>query len=142
MATQIKIIKIGPEFKDERGYISRIIDEEGTKIKSILYIVRKKNSLSANHFHKKDIHYILCLEGEIKYSEKNMKIKNSKIVSVILHPGEMVKSNQYMAHSTEFLKATVMLAFSTQHRDQERYEKDTIRVDVFDKKLKQATVKK
>lgn len=136
----IKVIKIKPEFVDDRGYISRIIDEEGLNIKSILYITRKKGSLSANHFHKKDIHYILCLKGEIKYSEKNMKDKKSVISSVILHPNEMVKSSQYVAHSTDFLKDTIMLVFSTQHRGQKQYEKDTVRVNIFEKNGKQTTV--
>ena len=128
---KIKLIKIKPEFSDKRGYISRVIDEKGLNIKSILYIKRKKGSISANHYHKRDVHYVLCIEGEIKYSEKNMKNKNSDILSLIMHPGEMVKSNQYVAHSTEFLQDTVMLAFSTQHREQDQYEKDTVRVDLL-----------
>jgi dTDP-4-dehydrorhamnose 3,5-epimerase-like enzyme len=128
----IKVIKIKPEFSDDRGYLSRVLDERGLAIKSIIYIKRKAGIISANHYHKKDTHYILCVSGKIKYSEKNVNKKKSRISSVIIHPNEMVKSAPYSAHSTEFLEDTTALAFSTQHRDQKQYESDTIRINDFD----------
>lgn len=82
----IKVQHIKPEFIDERGYISRIIDQDEYKIRAVLYIKRKKGSKGADHFHKEDAHFIYVLEGKVKYSEKDISKKNSKIESVMLKP--------------------------------------------------------
>lgn len=125
----IKVIKIKPEFKDERGFISRIIDDKKINIKSILYIERKKGTDGANHFHKKDSHFIYILKGKVEYLEKDMNKNNAKVQSVVLLPGDMVLSKPMMAHSTVFLEDTVFMAFATEHRSQEEYEKDTVRLN-------------
>lgn len=127
----IKVKHIKPEFVDERGFISRILDNEQINVKNILYIKRKKGSRGADHFHKKDKHIIFVLSGKIKYSEKNIKIKFSKIDSVILNPMDMVLSENNIAHSTIFLEDTIFIAISSQERNQKDYEKDTVRVDYF-----------
>lgn len=131
---KIKVIKIKPEFKDDRGYIARILDQKGLVIKSVLYIERKKRTISANHYHRKDTHYIFCIKGEVLYKEKDTRNKISAVESVVLKEGEMIKSSPYVAHSTEFLKDTILLTFSTQHRSQKEYESDTVRVDFLKKK--------
>lgn len=127
----IKVLKIKPEFKDPRGFITRVLDRKGLTIKSILYIERKKGVISANHYHKKDMHYIFCIKGRIKYSEMDTRDKKNSIGSVTIGNGEMVKSEPYFAHSTEFLEDTIFMTFSTQHRDQKLYEADTVRVDAL-----------
>jgi len=38
-----------------------------------------------------------------------------------------------LAHSMKFLKDTVFFAYTTEKRNQKNYEKDTVRVDVFNK---------
>lgn len=127
---KIKVRHIDPEFIDDRGYISRLIDQEKYPIKTILLITRKKGTVSANHYHKKDVHFIYCLSGKIRYSEKDISKPNSKIRSVFLGPGDMVLSLPGIAHATEFLEDTVQLAFSTEHRSPKLYEKDTVRVKI------------
>jgi dTDP-4-dehydrorhamnose 3,5-epimerase-like enzyme len=127
----IQIIKLEPEFADERGFITRLLDKKGLVIKSVLYIDRKAGVISANHYHKKDTHFIFCLKGKVEYSEQG---KNGKISSVVVHPGEMVKSSPGVAHSTKFLVKTTILAFSTRHRTPKEYEADTVRVGSFDTK--------
>lgn len=129
----IKVKNIKPEFVDERGFISRIIDDENFSVRSILLIKRKKGSVGANHYHKKDKHYIYILKGKVKYLEKNVRDKKSEINSVILEEGDLVLSKPMMAHSTEFLEDTEILAFSISRRNQIDYESDTVRVDFFNK---------
>src|SRR6266566_4401607 len=97
----IDVIKIKPEFIDERGFISRIVDQDIYKIRSVLYIQRKKGSVGANHYHKKDAHYIYVLSGKVKYGEKDMNKKNSKIEYVTLVPGDVVLSKPMIAHTTK-----------------------------------------
>ena len=84
----IHITKIKPEFVDKRGFISKILDEKGVSIKSILFISRKKGTVGANHYHKKDTHYIYCLSGKVRYREKDIKNPNAKLETVILKPGD------------------------------------------------------
>ena len=134
MAIDVKHIK--PEFIDERGFISRVIDQDKYKIRSILYIKRKKDSRGADHFHKKDAHYVYVLSGKVKRSEKNMKDSTSKIESVILGPGDIVLTPANVAHSDVFLEDSVIMAFTTENRDQKDYEKDTVRVEFFKKPSK------
>jgi quercetin dioxygenase-like cupin family protein len=126
----IKVTRILPEFSDERGYISRIIDQDTYKIRSVLYISRKKGSIGANHYHKKDAHYIFVLKGKVRYGEKNMKKKDSKIEFVILEPGDVVLSKPGIGHITEFLTDSIILAFTTENRNQKSYEKDTVRLNL------------
>lgn len=128
---KIQIKHIEPEFRDERGFISRIVDDE--KIVSVLYIERKKGSRGADHYHKKDAHYVYLLKGKVKRSEKDMTKKGSRILSVILEPGDIVLTPPMTAHSDEFLEDSVMFAFTTKKRNQKDYEKDTVRVELFKK---------
>lgn len=130
----ININHIKQEFSDERGFISRIIDQDKYKIRSVLYIERKKGSRGADHYHKKDAHYVYVLKGKVKRSEKDLKKKNSIIKSVILKQGDIVLTPPMVAHADEFLEDSIILAFTTENRNQKKYEKDTVRVDFFKKK--------
>ena len=133
---KIKVTHIKPEFIDERGYISRIVDQDKYPMRAVLYISRKKGSRGADHFHKKDAHYIYVLSGKVKYGEYDPRKKNPKITYIMLKSGDVVLSRPMIAHTTIFLEDSVILAFTTEKRDQKRYEKDTVRVDYFQKKSK------
>ena len=126
----IHVTKINPEFIDERGFISRVVNNSPIKLNSILYIVRKKGSVSANHYHKSDAHYIFVLSGKVKYSEKDMRKEKSAVNTVILEPFDLVLSSPMIAHATEFLEDSVILAFTSENRDQDNYEKDTVRIKI------------
>lgn len=121
--------KIKPEFTDQRGYISRIIDQNKIVIRSILVIFSKTGSVRGKHYHVKDSHFVYCLSGKFKYSEKNMRGENSKVVSVLLKPGTLVFTKPMVWHSMEFLEDSVFFAFTTETRDQKKYESDTVRLD-------------
>lgn len=130
----IKVTHTKPEFKDERGYIIRLVNDDNLKLRAVLYITSKKGTQRGNHYHKKDYHYVYCLSGKFRYSEKDMHKPNSTIQSVVLKPGDLVLSKPMMAHSMEFLEDTVFLAFTTEHRQQEKYEADTVRIKISDEK--------
>ena len=126
----IKVTKTKPEFKDERGYITRLIDQDKYPIRAVLYITSKAGAVRANHYHKKDAHFVYCLSGKFKYSEKDISKKNSKIESVILKPGDLVLSAPMVAHKMQFLEDTVFLAFTTERREQDHYEEDLVRFNL------------
>ncbi len=125
----IKVTHTKPEFKDDRGHITRLMDQDKFPIRAILYITSKKGTTRGNHYHKKDAHFVYCLSGKFKYSEKNMRNRNSKKSSVILKPGDIVLSRPEIAHSMDFLEDTIFLAFTTEKREQKKYEKDTVRLN-------------
>lgn len=124
----IKVTRIKPEFTDKRGFISRLVDDETIHFRAVLLITSKAGTARANHYHKKDAHYVYCLSGKFRYSEKDMNNRSSKKESVILKPGDLVLSRKMIAHSMEFLEDTVFLAITTEPREQEKYERDTVRL--------------
>lgn len=124
----INVVKMQPEFVDERGYITRLIDQDELPIRAVLYITSKAGTQRGNHYHKKDYHYVYCLSGKFKYSEQDMSDPNAKIESVILEPGDLVLSKPMFAHSMNFLEDTVFMAFTSEKRDQEKYETDLVRM--------------
>lgn len=124
----IKVTKTKPEFIDERGYITRLIDQDEYPIRAVLYINSKVGTVRANHYHKTDSHYVYCLSGKFRYSEKDMTNPSSKLESVILEPGDVVLSRPMVAHAMEFLEDSVFLAFTTEPREQEKYEADLVRL--------------
>lgn len=126
----IKVTHIKPEFVDERGFISRLVDDDSIHFRAVLYITGKAGTSRGNHYHKKDVHYVYCLSGKFRYSEKDMHDIESKMEFVILKPGDLVLSHPMVAHSMEFLEDTVFLAITTEPREQDKYEKDTVRVKV------------
>lgn len=126
----IKVTKTKPEFVDERGYISRIVNQDKYPIRAVLYITSKAGTVRANHYHKKDAHYVYCLSGKFRYSEKDMRKKNPKLESVILKPGDLILSAPMVAHRMEFLEDTIFLAITTEKRKQDYYEADTVRLNL------------
>lgn len=126
----IQVTHTKPEFEDERGYITRLVNDDTLKLRAVLYITSKKGTERANHYHKTDYHYVYCLSGKFRYSEKDMNKADAPLESVILEPGDLVLSSPMMAHSMEFLEDTVFLAFTTEAREQEKYEEDTVRIKI------------
>lgn len=126
----IKVTKIKPEFKDERGYISRLVDTDEYSLRAVLYITSKKGTVRGNHYHKKDAHFVYCLKGKFRYSEKDLASPHAKLESVILKPGDLVLSKPGIAHSMEFLEDSVFLAFTTEPREQDKYEEGTVRIKI------------
>ena len=67
--------KTGKIFKDSRGWLKKILDGN---FSSCIEIYSKKDTTRANHYHKKDKHFIYIITGEILYFYKDRK-KGSKV---------------------------------------------------------------
>ena len=58
------VIEQESPFVDERGKIQPLIDID---FKSCVLITSKKGTVRANHYHKKDWHFIYVIKGEFEY---------------------------------------------------------------------------
>ncbi|MBI2140916.1 hypothetical protein HYU16_00680 [Candidatus Woesearchaeota archaeon] len=127
----MEVFRIRPEFADERGEISKILDDGKTVIRSVLLITCRKGSVRANHYHKKDWHYAYLLSGKMEYTEQpvdsNGNLKGKK-ESVVIEAGDMVLSHPMTVHAMRFVEDSVFLALATESRSQRAYEEDTVRV--------------
>ena len=78
-------IKLSGIHQDKRGKIINISNE---LIRSCALIKSKKNSIRANHYHKKDWHYCYVLKGKLEYyyrnhgTEKKIKKMTCRALSV------------------------------------------------------------
>ena len=120
---------IKPEFIDDRGGITRIVDSE-TPIKSILSITSQKGSIRSNHYHKKDTHYCYVVSGKMEWFEK--PVKGGEVESAILEAGDMIFTPTMTIHAVRFLEDTVFVTFATEARNQADYEADTVRVTLLE----------
>jgi dTDP-4-dehydrorhamnose 3,5-epimerase-like enzyme len=124
------IKKITPFHTDKRGIMLHLLDNE-IPITSVLFITSKKDSVRAKHYHKKDTHYIYLLKGKVEYTYRDLKAKNSKSKSVVVVEGYRIMTPPMTAHEVKFLQDSEFLALTTEPRDPEKYEKDTVRVETI-----------
>ncbi|OGY65354.1 MAG: hypothetical protein A3A16_02810 [Candidatus Harrisonbacteria bacterium RIFCSPLOWO2_01_FULL_44_18] len=128
----MKIFKnIKPEFTDERGEITTILDDGKTAIRGVLIITSKKGSVRGNHYQKKDSHYCYVLVGKMKYFEKPINADNSKMKTAVLKKGDMVYTPPMVVHAFRFLENTTWVCLATKSRKNGAYEEDTVRVKLI-----------
>lgn len=118
--------------KDSRGQIVNILEEKKfAEIANILVIDSKKGTVRANHYHKKDSHYMYLIKGKMRYTARDMRKKDAPLRSVIVRAGEMVYTPPMVAHAVEFLEDSLFLALATKSRKQKAYEADTVRLQLI-----------
>ena len=139
MKKKFKFIhKTGKVFKDERGYLLKILDKG---FSSCIEIFSKKGSIRANHYHKKDEHFCYVLKGEILFFYRNRK-KGSKLNYKIMKKGDLFFTTYDQDHMAYFLKTTHFLSYSSRKRSQIDYEKDLVRLHMDkEKKIKEVISK-
>lgn len=129
------ILPFGPTYSDARGVIEMVI--ENADLKSVSTIMSKPNTTRASHWHKKDSHYCLVLEGEIWYYERPVG-STEKPKMVIVETGQLFYTPPGVEHEMFFPQHCVFICFSTLARTNECYESDTTRLteklkDIYDK---------
>ena len=127
MKKKFKFIhKTGKVFKDERGYLLKILDKG---FSSCIEIFSKKGSIRANHYHKKDEHFCYILKGEILFFYRNRK-KGSKLNYKVMKKGDLFFTTYEQDHMAYFLKTTHFLSYSSRKRSKFDYEKDLVRLNM------------
>lgn len=122
--------KVKPFHVDERGEMSHLLAVK-TPITSAVLITCKKGAIRANHYHKTDTHYSYMLKGKMAYYYRKLNAKDKKIHKVIVREGDIVYTPPKTLHAMEFLEDSIFIALSTEPRNQEAYEKGTVRVKLI-----------
>ena len=125
-----KILKIN--YRDKRGQIIDVF--QNIKFEHSTIVTFNKNSIRANHFHKKSIQYSLILSGRFLAKEvkiaKNHKFQKNKIKTYRIGPNSLFTHKPYEAHAFKCISSKgVMIVFTKGIRGGKDYEKDTYRLE-------------
>ena len=126
------LVNLPEGYKDERGVIQPLCD---LNMKSASIIVTKPNSWRANHYHKKDWHFIYVLKGTFEYFFKKTN-SDEKIQKKVVKKGELLFTGPLVDHAMLYTEETEILVLSKNPRDQKTYEEDTVRKDFMNDKNK------
>ena len=137
MYSKSTIIKNELRDSDDRGSIISIVDDA---VKNVSIIDCTEGSIRSNHYHLTDFHYMYVLEGQIDYFYKS--IKSNDIFYMQVLAGENIFTPPMEVHATYFPIKTRLIVSSLNPRDQETYEKDTVRVDFINKENINSLLKK
>ena len=107
---------------DERGGILSIVDEP---VQNVSIITCTPGAIRSNHYHHSDFHFMYVLEGEIDYFYKD--VDTGEIVYLKVREGDNIFTPDNELHATYFPVKTRLIVSSKFPRDQETYEKDTVR---------------
>ena len=132
------IWKTGKKFVDKRGFLKKIIDGN---FSSCIEVKSNKGSVRANHYHKKDKHFVYIISGEILYFYRNRK-KGSKTKVKLMKKNDLFFTPAMQEHMAYFTQNTHFLAFSSRKRTQFNYEKDLIRINMRDYKEVELAIKR
>lgn len=120
------LLSVIQSFTDTRGSIDKFLPS--VDIKDVLRIKSTVGSIRANHYHRKDYHLCLLTKGKMKYYERSVGSVEKPYVLTIL-PGDFFYTGPMLEHAMEFLEDSEFWCFSHLSRQQEDYEKDTVRLD-------------
>ena len=122
--TKSKLFKSITRDNDIRGSIISIVDDV---VQNVSLITCNAGSIRSNHYHKKDFHYMYVLEGEIDYFYK--ELNNDVVHYFKVKKDDIIFTPKNEIHATFFPLNTKLIVSSMLPRDQETYEKDTVRVE-------------
>lgn len=119
------IINLKERFEDYRGFIQPLCD---LSMKSASLIFTKANNWRANHYHKKDWHFIYVIKGEFEYYFRKTN-SNENIKKKIVTNSQLLFTGPLIDHAMLYTKDTEILVVSRNSRDQKNYEEDTVRIN-------------
>ena len=117
-------IKLAGLYEDKRGKIINISNE---LIGSCALIKSHKNSIRANHYHKKDWHYCYVVKGKIEYYHRKHDSK-FKLKKIIIKAGELFFTPPMEDHAMKFLEYTEFITLGKGSRTKKDYDNDTHKI--------------
>ena len=122
------LIALKDKFDDQRGFIQPLSD---LNMKSASLIYTKANQWRANHYHKKDWHFIYVIKGEFEYYFRKTN-SNEKTKKKIIKKSDLLFTGPMIDHAMLYTVETEILVLSKNPRDQKTYEEDTVRIKFMD----------
>ena len=119
------LVPLDAPFIDARGMIQNILHEQRG---STVIITTEANTVRANHRHREDNHFCMCLSGMVEYYERQIGSKLTPKCR-IFRPYQLFYTPAMVDHAMRFPVKTVLLVLGNRHRSPEDYEKDLIRLD-------------
>lgn len=126
--TSVIIKKLTPVFRDARGDIFDLIEDE---IHHVGFITFRKGVVRANHYHKRSTQYSYVVEGKIELTTKDAKNPKAKAKKTIMGKGVLAMIPPYIIHSYRALTPASIIDCTTESRKADGYESDTVRVDAI-----------
>ena len=122
----MKKYKLRTNFKDQRGIIKDVIQED---INSITYITIKKGKIRGNHYHKKTTQWNFIISGSVNlFYKKNFLSKTIK--KVLLKKNDLAVCLPNEPHAFKSLKDCEIIVFTKGPRKGKEYETDTYRLTI------------
>ena len=121
------IVKLEAAFVDLRGSIQPLVD---LPMESAVLIQSKKGAVRANHYHHTDWHYCYVLSGGIDYYYRPVGSKDKPKLCHI-KTGETFFTPPMLEHAMVFTADCDFICLGRNPRDQETYEGDITRVQVY-----------
>ena len=118
----MKKLKTKIDYKDHRGIISDIIENES--INAITLLTIKKGKVRGNHYHKKTYQWNYIISGKMKLVTK----KNGLKKSITLNKDDIAVTVPFEQHALVGLTNCKVLVFTKGPRGGKEYESDTYRL--------------
>ncbi len=115
------IIKGSDPFTDKRGKINNYKLKE--KINLIATITSKKGTMRSNHYHPVQQQKCLLIEGQYISIYKDLLEENSKKITHIVKPGDLIFTEPNVAHTMVFTKNSTFLNLVSGEREHKNYGK-------------------
>jgi quercetin dioxygenase-like cupin family protein len=121
----MEIIKVKPSFRDERGEIIDLLENEN--INAITIVTFKEGAVRGNHFHKKTIQWNYLISGRIRFFSQE---PGGQVVDTVMQPGDFVVTGIGIRHALVGLEDSTLMVFTKGPRGGKEYESDTYRLEV------------
>lgn len=122
---------IAAAFKDERGIIANIIEDQGD-IRHVAIITSKPGCVRANHYHPIQWQYCYIIRGSYESYSKDLRVKDAPLQKIIAKTGDLVITPPMIAHAMKFLEDTEFLNITSGSRDAAHFGEHTIKYKLID----------
>ena len=108
-------------FVDKRGEINNFKLNENINL--IATITSKRGTMRSNHYHPIQQQKCLLIKGEYISVYKDLQSKNSKKITHVIKPGDLVVTEPNVAHTMVFTKDSIFLNLVKGEREHRNYGK-------------------
>ena len=103
----MKLTKIKPDFKDNRGTISDIFYQD--KIEHVAYIKSFSKCIRGNHYHKHTTQHILITKGSLEYWYKDLNKLDQEPKFLVANENDLITTPPLEIHALKLIKRIILL---------------------------------